>query len=99
MINCSLAALDGVPDRVQQHVVAEWLRQELDSARLHGLHRHRHVTVTGDEDDRHVNPIDSNALLQIETIEVRKSNVKDQAARSQDSWARQEFLSGRKRLR
>ncbi len=96
---CSLAALDGVPDGAQQHVVAEWLRQELDSSRLHRLDRHRHVAVTRDEDDRHVNPIDSDALLQIETIEVRKSNVKDQAARSQDSWARQEFLSGRERLR
>src|ERR1700724_105375 len=55
--------------------------------------------VTSDEDDRHVNPIDSDALLQIETIEARKSNVEYQAARSKDSWARQEFLCGRECLR
>ena len=94
-----LAALDGVPDGAQQHLVAEWLGQELDRSRLHGLDRHRHVAVTGDEDDRHVNPIGGDALLQIETVEVRKSNVKHQAARSKDSWAGQEFLRGRECLR
>jgi hypothetical protein len=72
LTKCSAAALDGVPDGAQQHVVAEWLRQELDSSRLHGLDRHRNVAVTRDEDDRHVHPIDSDALLQIETIEVRR---------------------------
>src|SRR5712664_1262028 len=54
---CGLAALDGVSDGTQQHVIAEWLRQELDSARLHGLDGHRYVTVTRNEDDRHVDPI------------------------------------------
>jgi hypothetical protein len=54
---------------------AERFRQELDGARLHGLDR-RHVAVTRDEDDRHVNPVDGNALLQFETIDVRKSHVK-----------------------
>src|SRR6266851_6574317 len=96
---CSLAALDGVADGAQQHVVAEWLHQELDSSRLHGLDRHRNVAVTRDEDDWHVHPIDSDALLQIETIEARKIDVKHQAARSKDSWAREEFLCGRKCLR
>jgi hypothetical protein len=33
----SLAALDGVPDGAQQHLVAKWLGQELDNSRLHGL--------------------------------------------------------------
>jgi hypothetical protein len=99
VIKCGLAALDRVLDRVQQHVVAEWLRQELDSSRLHGLDRHRHVAETGDQDDRHVNPIHSDALLQIKTIEVRKRNVKYQAARNNDSWARQEFPRRRECLR
>jgi hypothetical protein len=30
------------------------------------LDRHRHVAVAGDEDDRHVDPIDGDTLLQIE---------------------------------
>src|SRR5580704_6180592 len=96
---CSLAALDGVPDGAQQHVVPEWLRQELDSSCLHGLDRRRHVAVARDEDNRHVKPIDSDALLQIETIEVRKSNVKYQATRNKDSWASEEFFCGRECLR
>ena len=37
-----------------------------------GLDRHRHVPLTRDEDDRHVNPIDRDTLRQIETIEVRR---------------------------
>jgi hypothetical protein len=31
---------------LNKHIVAEWLRQELDSARFHGLDRHWYVTVT-----------------------------------------------------
>ena len=99
IIKCRVAALDGVPDGAQQHVVAEWLRQELDSSRLHRLDRHRHVAVTRDEDDGHVDPIDSDALLKIEAVEVRKINVKNQAARSKDWWAGEEFPCGRKCLR
>jgi hypothetical protein len=55
---------------VKQHVIIEWLRQEFDSPRLHGLDRHGHVAVARDEDDRHVRPFDGDALLQIETIEA-----------------------------
>lgn len=50
------ASLDGVLDGAQEHVVVEWLRQELDGSSLHGLYRHRNVSVTRDEDDRHVHP-------------------------------------------
>ncbi len=74
---CARAPADGA----QQHVVVERLGQELDGARLHRLHRHRHVAVAGDEDDRHVRPVDD-ALLQIETVEVGKSDVEHQAARN-----------------
>ena len=88
-----------LPDGAQQHVVAEWLRQELDRSRLHGLDRHRHVAVARDEDDRHVSPIDGDALLQVETVEARKRNVKHQAARNKGSWAGEEFLCGRECLR
>src|SRR5689334_17808797 len=48
------AALDGLPDGAQEHVVPEWLRQELDGSRLHGPHRHGHVAMARDEDDRHM---------------------------------------------
>jgi hypothetical protein len=96
---CGLAALDGVSDGTQQHIVAEWLRQELDSARFHGLDGHWYVTVTGNEDDRHVDPIARDAFLQIETIETWKRNVKYEAARNKDSWAAEKFLRGREYFR
>src|ERR1700682_4561446 len=99
MTKRGLAALDGVPDGTQKCVVAERFRQELDGSRLHGPDRHWHVAVTRDEDDRHVNPIDRDASLKIETIEVGKSNVKYQAARRKDSRASEEFLCGRECLR
>src|SRR5205807_1734482 len=79
--------------------LAEWLRQELDSARLHGLDGHRYVTVTRNKDDRHVDPIAGDAFLQIETIEAWKRNVKYEAARNKDSWAAEKFLRGREYFR
>src|SRR5438552_18413488 len=82
MLQCSLAALDGVPDRAQQHIITEWLRQELNGTRLHGLNRHGHIAVACDEYDWHVNPFDSDALLQIETVKARKRNVQYEAARN-----------------
>src|SRR6266581_4662405 len=96
---CGLAALDGVSDGTQQHIVAEWLRQELDSARFHGLDGHWYVTVTRNEDDRHVDPIAGDAFLQIETIETWKRNVKYEAARNKDSWTAEKFLCGREYFR
>jgi hypothetical protein len=44
VIKCGLTALYGVLDRVQQHLVAEWLYQELDSARLRRGHFSGHAT-------------------------------------------------------
>src|SRR5438132_6777371 len=87
---CTAAALDCVADSVQQYVGAEWLGQELDSSGFHGLDCHRHVTVARDEDDRHIGAIDD-ALLQVQAAEVRKSNVKHQATRSNRSRVNEEF--------
>ena len=47
--------------------------------------------MTGDEDDRHIRPIDD-ALLDIGTVEVWKPHIKDQAARSNSAGALEEFL-------
>jgi hypothetical protein len=51
------------------------------------------VAVTGDEDDRHLDPIDGDTLMQIETVEVWQTNVEDHATRGEDLWARKELLS------
>src|SRR5882672_9273574 len=88
----SQAALNGVADRAQQHIITEWLRQELDSARLHSLHRHGHIAVACDEYNWHLNSFDSDALLQIEPVKARKRNVQYEAARSKLAWMGKEFL-------
>jgi hypothetical protein len=66
---CNTATLDRLPDGIQQHVIAEWLGQELYCTSLHRLHRGRHVAITGDEDDRHVWAIDD-AFLEIEAVRL-----------------------------
>ena len=93
------APFDSLPDRVQQHVVIEWLRQEFDSARLHSLHRHEYIPMARNEDDRHVGPLARDALLQVETIEAGKRYVKNEAAGNKGSWMRKEFLRRRECLR
>src|ERR1700689_3122117 len=55
--------------------------------------------MASNEYDRHVFPVGSDALLQIETIEVRQIDVEYQAAWSDNAWAGQKFLCGRERLR
>src|SRR5256886_13553149 len=98
-IQCSATALDGLADGAQQDVVAEWLRQELDSSPLHRLDGHRHVSVACDEDDGHIGTLRRDAPLYVEAIEAWKGNVKYEAARHRDSGAGEEFLRGRERLR
>src|SRR5215468_7602433 len=95
---CDAAALNGLTDGSQQHVIAEWLGQELHCPSLHRLHRGRHVAITCDEDDRHVCPIDE-ALLEIETIEVGKRHVQNQATRTVDARTFEELLRRPERLR
>src|SRR5262245_34457861 len=49
-------AIAGEPELngLEEILIAERLRQELDGATLHRLHRHRNVAVAGDEDEREV---------------------------------------------
>ena len=62
------------------------------------IHRHRHVAVTRDENDRHINPVSRNALLQFKPVEIRERNVKHQAAWGQSARVREEILRGRENL-
>jgi len=82
----------GMPNGLQKHIVVEWLGQELRSARLHGLHRHRHITVSRDKDDWHVVAIDGDALLQLAAVKGRKRNVEYEAARNKHSRASEKHL-------
>ena len=91
------AALDGLTDGSQQHVIAEWLGQELHCPGLHRLDRGRNVAITSDEDDRHVCPIDE-ALLEIETGEIGKRHIQNQATRTADARTFEELLRRFERL-
>src|SRR5579863_6751616 len=90
---------EGGPDGAQQRIFTEWLRQEFDSPGLHGLDRHGHVPVAGNEDDRHIRPFDSDAFLYLETIESWKRKIQHQTARNESSWTGKEFLAGTENLR
>src|SRR6266480_1091682 len=97
-IQCSAAALDGLADGAQQDVVAEWLRQELDSSPLHRLDGHRHVSVACDEDDGHIGTLRRDAILYVEGNKTRKPDVEHEADRDEVARKREEFLRGFKGL-
>src|SRR5688572_19267835 len=84
------ASLDRVINGAQQLVADEWLRQELHGARLHGANGRWDVTVAGYENDRHVDPIVGDALLQLEAIEIRQRDVEDEAAGNGDTGPHEE---------
>src|SRR4051812_41751379 len=87
-----------MPDRTQQHLVVERFRQKLYSPCLHRLDRHRHVAVTGDEDDRHVDPLGGDQLLELEPIQVWKTDIEHETTGRQNSGPVEELLRGRECL-
>ena len=91
-----LAARERLADGGKDDVVAERLGEKLDRAGLHRAYRHRHVGIPRDEDDRHVRPIGSDALLQVEAVEIRKPDVEDQAARRERARMGKECRGGGK---
>src|SRR3954469_14392998 len=99
LIEDGAAPLDGMLDGAYKHVADQGLGQEFDCSRLHGLDRHRYIAVARDEDDGHVNPVQSDALLQFQTIKVGKSQVEYQATRGSDAGTVQKILRGCECLR
>src|SRR4051812_40112060 len=75
-------SLDGLLDCADERVAGQRLRQKLDSSSFHGLHRHRYITVARYENDRHIEPVSRDALLQFETINIGKAHIEHQAARA-----------------
>src|SRR5258708_6940896 len=73
-------AIQSLVDRVQQVLVPKGLGQELHRSGFHGLHRHRNISVTGDEDDGNLDARVSQLALKFKTIDSRKSHVQDKAA-------------------
>src|ERR1700730_11900548 len=84
-------------DGVEQILVAEWLRQELNRARLHCPHGHRDVAVGGDKDNRpRLSRLDQLAL-QVQAALPGHANVQNDAAGGILQRSAPELLSRRKR--
>src|SRR5271165_5206359 len=86
------AALQGLPNGVQQYVVRKWFGQELNSSCLHGSDCHGYVAIARYEDDRHFAPIVTDTFLQVKSAEPRKRYIEDQAVRDEGPWTNQKFL-------
>ena len=74
-------ALEGPLDAIDEILIAEGLLQEVEGALLHGLDRHRDVTVAGDEDDRNDGATQVELLLQLEPAHAGHAHVEHQATR------------------
>src|SRR5262249_30291877 len=74
-------ALDPASNGVEQILLAERLRQELDGAGLHGADRHWNVAVAGEEDDRQLGLRVGELALQIEPAEPREPHIQHEASR------------------
>src|SRR5271156_131305 len=74
-------AIQSLVNRIQQVLVLEGLSQELHRTRFHGLHRHRNISMTSDEDDGNADAGISQLPLKIQTIDSRKSHVENKTTR------------------
>ncbi len=83
---------------VDQVLVAEGLLQEVERTGLHGLHRHRHIAVAGNENDRDHRAQPVELLLQLQAAHFRHAHVQHQAARLSGVVVLQEF-AGRSQCR
>src|SRR5205814_877427 len=84
-------AIQSLVNRIQQVLVTKGLGQKLDRAGFHGLHGHRNIAVTGDEDDGNAQAGVSQLALKIQTVNSRKSYVQNQAAWTVRPLAAQEI--------
>jgi len=53
--------------------------------RVHGLHRLRYIAVAHNEEDGRARPFNGNALLQLETVQSRETQVEQKTARNRGS--------------
>src|SRR6266550_9600135 len=66
-------------DSIQQVLVPEGLGKELHRAGFHGLHRHRNISMPGDEDDGNPDARIRQLALKVQAVDARKSHVQNQA--------------------
>jgi hypothetical protein len=78
------AAFEGVSNSIAEHVVRKRLGQEFNSAGLHSPDGSGDVAMARDEDDWHLTPTLTDALLQVKSAETRKRYIKYQTVRDED---------------
>jgi hypothetical protein len=67
---------------IYQLLIAKGFGEKLNRARLHCLHRHLDIAVSGDEDNRNMNPSLNHLSLEIETAQVRQPDVENYTRRN-----------------
>ena len=81
-----MATLHGVEgnrlmDSFEQVLVVERLLDKVERASLYRPHRHLNVAMAGDEDDRQMNPLCLQALLEIQAAHTWHAYIQNQATR------------------
>ena len=74
------AGIQGAAHAVQQALGTERLLDEVVGAALHGLHRHVHIAVAGDQDQRQLAVDVRQAFEQLQAITAGHAHVADQHA-------------------
>jgi hypothetical protein len=93
------AALQGLPDRSEEDVVVDRLRQEIDGPFLHGSDALRDVAVARQEERRQLDPARGQRVLERQAVETRHRNVQDDASFGRRIDARQELFGRSERGR
>src|SRR5690606_289201 len=69
-----------VANAVDQHLILEWLFDEVERARFHGRHRHWHVAVAGYDDRRDADAPFTQIAQKLDTVDVGHAQIGHQAA-------------------
>src|SRR5580658_6008743 len=67
-------------NRVEQVLILERFRKEIDRASFHRLHGHGNIAVPGDEDDGNLSICRNQLALEIETASPRHVHIEHQTA-------------------
>ncbi len=88
-----MAAPDGLPNGVHQHVARHRLGEKFHRAGLHGLHRGLDIGLAAHENNRHLGTV-QHELLQLEAAHAGELFLDQQTTGRLASRLRQEFFRG-----
>jgi hypothetical protein len=86
------AALDRLPNRIQQHLLINRLGKKFHSSGFHRLDGSLYVASAGEKDNRHATALRGDSLLKFETIHIREECLEDQTARNGGASAGEELV-------